>query len=150
MGNRRIEVRAVAVVIGGPCVLLVQSKHSPEAWVPPGGKLEPDELLPDAVAREVWEETGVRVAVDALIACRQAWWEDRDALEMYFAARPLPGSDQAGSGPEGRPARFFPLCDLPRTCHFPESLDSLCVLATEALARGGVPCVLLPPLDMRP
>lgn len=150
MGNRRLEVRAVAVVISGPCVLLVQSKHSPEAWVPPGGKLEPGEVLTDAAAREVWEETGVRVAVDALIACRQAWWEDRDALEMYFAARPLPGSGEPGRGPEGRPARFLPVGDLPRTRHFPEALDRLCDLATKAPARGGVPCVLLPPLDMRP
>lgn len=144
------QIRAVALVITDTGVLLVRSKRSPEAWVPPGGKVEARETLQQAVRREVWEETGVAIEVGPLIACRQAWWESHDALEMYFAAQPTPGAHPAGSGPEAREARVMPLAHLPRVPHFPQELAKLCALAREALGRGGVPCEVLPPLDMRP
>ncbi|SEN43664.1 8-oxo-dGTP diphosphatase [bacterium A37T11] len=42
-------------------VLLIQRKHAPfeGQWAFPGGFVEPDELLDDAVLRELKEETGV-------------------------------------------------------------------------------------------
>jgi ADP-ribose pyrophosphatase YjhB (NUDIX family) len=144
------QVRAVAVVVSPSGVLLVRSKRSPEAWVPPGGKVESRETFEQALRREVWEETGVAVEVGPPIACRQAWWESHDALELYFAARPAPDAAEPGSGPEGRAAQVVPIADLPHIPHFPEELAQLCALAGEALTRGGVPCQLLPPLDMRP
>lgn len=43
----------------GRILLLRHSNGS--VWVAPGGSLEPNELPADAVVREVWEETGLKV-----------------------------------------------------------------------------------------
>jgi 8-oxo-dGTP pyrophosphatase MutT (NUDIX family) len=41
-------------------VLLVRHSNG-GVWVAPGGAIDPDEAPQDAVVREVWEETGLRV-----------------------------------------------------------------------------------------
>ncbi|WP_019630426.1 NUDIX hydrolase [Actinomadura atramentaria] len=52
-----------AVVRRGADVLMVRERMLPpdEAWVLPGGLVEPGELVHDAVVREVQEETGLAV-----------------------------------------------------------------------------------------
>jgi 8-oxo-dGTP pyrophosphatase MutT (NUDIX family) len=52
---------ATAVVHGtdGRVLLVHHKKYG--RWMCPGGHIEPDELPDDAVLREVWEETGLRV-----------------------------------------------------------------------------------------
>jgi ADP-ribose pyrophosphatase YjhB (NUDIX family) len=58
-----------AVVFEGDCVLLVRRAHPPMAgeWSLPGGALELGETLAAGCAREVLEETGLRVEVVSLI-----------------------------------------------------------------------------------
>lgn len=46
-------------------VLAIQ-RDDDQRWVPPGGVLELDESPPDGVAREVFEETGLRVQAERL------------------------------------------------------------------------------------
>jgi 8-oxo-dGTP diphosphatase len=50
-------------------LLLVKRRRAPEAghWGLPGGKVEYGETLIEAVTREVLEELGVEIAVDALL-----------------------------------------------------------------------------------
>ena len=43
------------------------SKTNPGRWEPPGGKTEPGERLDEALEREVFEETGLRIAVSRLL-----------------------------------------------------------------------------------
>lgn len=52
----------LAVVVEDGEVLLVRNRWS-DGWVPPGGKIEPDESPPAAAEREVEEETGVVATV---------------------------------------------------------------------------------------
>ena len=58
------RLAALAVLIKGGRVLLVQRKNPPDAglWGFPGGHVEPGETALDAAARELAEETGVIAA----------------------------------------------------------------------------------------
>ena len=58
-----------AVIVDDGRVVLVKRAHEPlkGEWSLPGGSVEVGETLADAVAREVLEETGLRVQVGSLI-----------------------------------------------------------------------------------
>ena len=68
VGTMRLLLPSVSAHIfdaaGG--LLLVQQRES-GVWSTPGGVLEPDERPADAVVRETWEETGLRVEPEALV-----------------------------------------------------------------------------------
>jgi 8-oxo-dGTP diphosphatase len=57
-----VDIVLFTIREAGLNVLMVQRKHEPYAgrWAFPGGFVDPDEDLPDAVWRELAEETGVR------------------------------------------------------------------------------------------
>lgn len=78
-----------AFVHDGDRVLLVAEDGR---WFLPGGARKPGERLPAGAAREVREETGVRVRVDALAAIsEQTFRYDGDEVTYHFAtfeARP--------------------------------------------------------------
>ena len=65
--DRRLGVAGKAIVRDGERILLLQraatSKHDPGLWELPGGKMDYGEQLPEALAREVAEETGLAVTV---------------------------------------------------------------------------------------
>ncbi len=90
MPGPRIKV-AVAIVLyrsaaGGTFVLVGQRPpdvHLPCLWEFPGGKNEPGEDGPDCAAREVGEETAVRVAADRLLLREEADYPDR-LVELSF------------------------------------------------------------------
>jgi mutator protein MutT len=42
-------------------ILVVSRKDNPDDFGLPGGKLDPGETAKDAIIREIWEETGIRV-----------------------------------------------------------------------------------------
>lgn len=86
---------AGAVVIHDGRLLLVRRVGEPFAgwWDIPGGFCDAQELPADAAVREVWEETGIRIHVTALLGM----WIDRyvqgdtvqNTLNVYFSARPV-------------------------------------------------------------
>ncbi len=96
----------------GGGVLLVQRRFPPLGWALPGGFVELGETLETAVAREVLEETGMRV--EDLEQFRAYSDPARDArhhiITMVFTGRaagePL-GADDAAA------AAFYPLDALP-------------------------------------
>lgn len=59
------SVSVAGIVIDGDRALAIQRRDNGH-WEPPGGVLELEESPTDGVAREVWEETGVKVAVGNL------------------------------------------------------------------------------------
>ena len=64
----------VLIYQGGKYLFLRRSaafKTGPQKWDIPGGRIEPEEALHDALAREVFEETGMKLdQVDKLIAAQ--------------------------------------------------------------------------------
>ncbi len=66
--KRSIRNSAKALVIKDGRILAVKIKDNNEEWyILPGGRQESEELLPEAVCREVAEETGIQVTADELV-----------------------------------------------------------------------------------
>ena len=72
MADKAWGIAAYAVVQNSEGKLLLlrrsaDSKTNPGRWEPPGGKTEPGERLDEALKREVFEETGLRIEVSRLL-----------------------------------------------------------------------------------
>lgn len=66
--ERYIRNSAKALIIKDGKMLAIKSSDGQEEWyLLPGGGQEVEELLPDAVCREVAEEMGIRVAAKELV-----------------------------------------------------------------------------------
>lgn len=61
-------------------------------WEPPGGVLELSETVEDGVRREVYEETGIRVAVERLTGVYKNL--SRGVVALVFRCRPVGGNEQ--------------------------------------------------------
>lgn len=74
-----------AAILRDGRLLLVQRRRMPEAghWGLPGGKVDPYETVPAAVAREIFEELGIRIVADRLLCVIDQ--VDRDRAEHWIA-----------------------------------------------------------------
>ena len=68
IGTTVLEVPTVSVIVHDERdrVLLVRHIEG-NVWTTPGGMIEPYELPADAALREMWEETGLVVALDRIV-----------------------------------------------------------------------------------
>jgi ADP-ribose pyrophosphatase YjhB (NUDIX family) len=95
-------------------VLLLRHTYRPgREWGLPGGGLHAHESLEDCLRREVYEETGMQVEIDALLSA--AAHRDRRLVDMIFACHPAPGQslDSFRPNPEVDEARYFAPDELP-------------------------------------
>ncbi len=87
-------------------------------WAVPGGYMEPGESLTEACAREVWEETGVRICITRLVA---VYTSPHVLLEypggnrvqlvvLHFAAQPAGGVLRTSD--ETTEAGYFSVADM--------------------------------------
>lgn len=125
-----------AVVVHDGHLLLVQRGHEPGRglWSVPGGRLEPGETLTEGCAREVLEETGLRVVPGAVLgrverpAPGGAVYviDDLDAVVAPDAPRDGRGLPRLSPGDDADDACWASATDLEHLPLVPLLLDTLC------------------------
>lgn len=106
-----VAVGAIAVDNGD--LLLVRRAHGPAPgfWSVPGGKVEPGELLVEAVVRELQEETGLEGVCGGLVGYAERLDEGLHFVILDFEVEvlerrePVPGDDASA-------AAWVPLGDV--------------------------------------
>jgi 8-oxo-dGTP pyrophosphatase MutT (NUDIX family) len=115
IGTTVLEVPTVSVLTfdDDGRVLLVRHAEGGD-WTTPGGMIEPYEIPADAAVREMWEETGIYVALTRLIGvfggrtCTSVY-SNGDTLSWIstvFAGKPLHG-ELRPDGDEILDVRYF-------------------------------------------
>lgn len=96
MDERRVRSSAKALVLHEGRLLAIRiSDGGEEFYIMPGGGQQAGELLPEAVAREVAEETGLRVSVgDVAFVIEGAQGESSHRVDLVFRC------ELAGEAPE--------------------------------------------------
>lgn len=89
-------------------------------WTVPGGYMDPGESVTEACAREVWEETGLRVRVERLVSVYSSphvllEYPDGNRYQLvvlHFAAAPIGG--ELGVSDETTAAGYFSQAEVER------------------------------------
>jgi 8-oxo-dGTP diphosphatase len=97
---------AVSAVVRDPSgrFLLVLRSAAPDSgrWTLPGGRVEPGETLPEALVREVGEETGLAVRVVAEVGVLERAAPEGGVFEIHcFTVEQTAGTLAAGSDAAG-------------------------------------------------
>jgi 8-oxo-dGTP diphosphatase len=107
-----------AIIVEKERVLLVKRGHAPLAgeWSIPGGVLELGEALEEAVVREAWEETGLRVETAGLLGVYNRVLRDAQERTLYhyvlidFLCHRVSGEPQAAG--DAAEVRWFSLNEI--------------------------------------
>ena len=105
------KVAATCIVEREGRILMIRRALQPGMglWCMPGGYVDRGEVVEEAAAREVLEETGLVVKVERLVGLFSE--KGRPVIVAAFAATETGGALQAG--PEAQKLDFFPQQDLP-------------------------------------
>ena len=108
---------AAAVVVDGAGRLLLGQRADDGRWALPGGIVDPGEQPAETVVREVYEETGVHVAVERLagVVLREAHYPNGDVcqyLVVWFRCRATGGTARVNDE-ESLAVGWYHLDDLP-------------------------------------
>jgi 8-oxo-dGTP diphosphatase len=112
---------ATAIVINEQGEVLLHRRSDNGVWSLPGGAIDPGEEPADAVVREVWEETGVRVIPERIVGVYSgpdhfAAYPNGDQiviLSVTFACRPVGGQPHVHDD-ESLEVRYFSPNALPQ------------------------------------
>jgi len=110
-----VEIAQAAIVQGGPQILLSRRRDL-RGWELPGGNLEPGESAEQALVREVREETGLEVAIEARIGTYHRTGFLPHRMHLY-RCRPIGG--RLAPSDETPDVGFFPFDGLPERALLP-------------------------------
>jgi len=90
------KIRAVGILIKTDELLLIRrNEDGKEFWVLPGGGVEKNEKVEDAVIREIEEEASIKCAVIKLLYTHQ--YSDIKHQQFYYLCRYVSGTPQLGN-----------------------------------------------------
>ncbi len=137
-----VTVDAVVFVVsaGGTEVLLVERRDEPfmGQWAVPGGFIEMDEELEDAVARELAEETGLTgVRLEQFRTFGQCGRDPRGRqITVAFMGTITEGRNTVRPGDDAADTRWFNIENLPENMAFDH--EDMVRLAIEKLGWTGM------------
>ncbi|MBV1940697.1 NUDIX domain-containing protein [Streptomyces sp. BV286] len=121
--------------------LLIQRRDNGQ-WEPPGGIVEPEETLPEALQREVLEETGIKIALPATLT---GIYKNMTGLIVSMVFRCEAADGTPTTGDETRALRWATreeVTDLADEAYAIRVLDALDALSPPAVrAHNGVKLV---------
>lgn len=102
------------MVLDGDAVLIAkraEHQHQGGLWEFPGGKVEAGETVPQALARELSEEVGLKVDPKAMVSltCLDFDYGDKTVQLDTWVCPAFTGQAQ---GLEGQPVRWVPVAEL--------------------------------------
>lgn len=113
--NARPLVAVGAIALSDDRLLMIRRGHGPGAgeWSVPGGKVEPGELVAEAVVRELAEETGLRGVCGELVGVAEIIGPEHYVILDHWVTvledgDPVPGDDAA----EAAWVPVVDVCDL--------------------------------------
>jgi ADP-ribose pyrophosphatase YjhB (NUDIX family) len=118
------KVVACVIVHIGDKILLMRRKRPSDAgrWLLPGGYVDQGEPVEHAAMREIREETGLTVQLDALVGVFS--YAGRPAVIIVYSAWPAPG--ELVPGEETEALRLFSPDEIPwEELAFPSTRDAL-------------------------
>jgi ADP-ribose pyrophosphatase YjhB (NUDIX family) len=107
--NSGYNIGVGGAVVRQDRLLLVRrcSRHGRGNWQLPGGFIEPDETIEQAVVREIKEETCVDAEVSAVLGLRSRYDpESGNGIYVVLVLRPIGGEPQPDSREVDRAAYF--------------------------------------------
>ena len=109
----RVEVAVGAIVRRADELLLVKRGCEPAVgeWSVPGGRVEPGEMLMEAVTRELHEETGLHGVCGRLVGWVERIGDDRHFVILDFEAT-VTGDLDPSSGSDAAEARWWPVSEV--------------------------------------
>ena len=119
--NKGYNIGVGGAVVREHRLLLVRraSRHGRGNWQLPGGFIEPDETIEQAVVREVEEETGVVSEVEAVLGLRSRYDpESGNGMYVILLLRPIRGEPIADAR-EVDHACYFSLDEIRQLWPFP-------------------------------
>ena len=106
--DKRWDIGVTGAVVRDGKVLYVRRNYEPHkgTWTLPGGYVNHDETLDEAVKRELLEETGLEITVKGIVGVRTRYGEKGGAVLVIFRAEVTSGEPHADEY-EISAAQFF-------------------------------------------